>query len=160
MDKSIAYIALGSNVGDGWATLRRAMELLGEREGIAIRRVSQFIETDPVGGPAGQDNFVNGAAEIETTLGPQELLSVLHEIEKKLGRNRTIEQRWGSRTCDLDLLLMDDIIMETDGLTIPHPRMHLRKFVLTPLSQIAPKTIHPILKKTISSLLSELETGR
>ena len=97
------------------------------------------------------------AAELETPFSPDDLLGVLQEIESALGRDRTREQRWGPRTCDLDLLLLGDIVMETESLTIPHPRMHERSFVLQPLAQIAPHALHPVLNKSVAELLAELE---
>lgn len=156
MKRTIAYVALGSNVGDRAVILRGAMDRLRRQQGITLKRVSALLETKPVGGPAHQPNYLNGAVEIETTLQPAELLRVLQEIEALLGRDREIEVRWGPRTCDLDLLLMDDIILESDELTIPHPRMHTRRFVLEPLAQIAPQACHPVLFKTVAEMLAEL----
>ncbi len=153
----IAYIALGSNVGDRGLILRRAIDLLRRRDGIVLRRVSALLETTPVGGPAHQRNYLNGAVEVETTLAPAELLSAMMEIEATLGRDRQAEQRWGPRTCDLDLLLMDDVIMETAELTLPHPRLHLRRFVLEPLAMIAPQAQHPVRFQTVAEILAELK---
>ncbi len=153
----IAYIALGSNVGDRGLILRRAIDLLRRQDGIVLRRVSALLETKPVGGPAHQQNYLNGAVEVETTLAPAELLSAMIEIEAPLGRDRQAEQRWGPRTCDLDLLLMDDVIMETAELTLPHPRLHLRRFVLEPLAMIAPQAQHPVLFQTVAEILAELK---
>ncbi len=156
----IAYIALGSNLGDRGDTLMAAVKKLSAAAGIEVRRISQFISTEPVGGPPDQPKYLNAAAEIQTTLGPQELLAALHEIEQSLGRDRAAEQRWGPRTCDLDILLIGELVMETAELTIPHPRMHERRFVLEPLAQIAPNAMHPVLKKTVVQLLCELEVGK
>ncbi len=150
----IAYIALGSNLGKREDNLRRALAALAAREGIAVRRVSPFLETAPVGGPP-QGPFLNAAAELETTLEPPELLAVLHQVERELGRERTV--RWGPRTIDLDLLLYGERVIDEQGLRLPHPRMHERRFVLDPLSQIAPDARHPILDRTVRELLAELE---
>ena len=157
MAKQIAYIALGANLGEKADTLLRALEMLNQREGMKVRRVSQFIRTTAAGGPDEQPAYFNAASEIETTLSPDDLLGVLQEIESALGRDRTREQRWGPRTCDLDLLLVGDIVIKTEVLTIPHPRMHERSFVLQPLAQIAPHALHPVLNKSVAELLAELE---
>ena len=155
-----AYISLGSNLGDRRQTLRGALTMLENEDRVEVVCVSTFIETDPVGGPPGQTPYLNAAAEIETDLSPEDLLSVLQRIESALGRDRPSEQRWGPRTCDLDILLMGDCVMETDSLTIPHPRLVERAFALRPLASIAPEVVHPVLGKTAAALLAELEGRR
>ncbi len=159
MTEVIAYIALGANVGDPAGTLRRALERLHRIDGIEVRRISQFLKTQPLGGPEDQPAYLNAAAELHTTLSPQELLAVMHEVEAQLGRDRRREVRFGPRTCDLDLLLYGDTVLDTPGLTIPHPRMYERKFVLEPLARIAPHRVVPGFDKTIAELLKAFEGG-
>ena len=149
-----AVIALGSNMGDRKNYLDSAVKALDEIPGCTVRQVSSFIETPPYG-VTDQADFLNGCLELETLLDPCELLEQLHRIEHEAGRERIV--RWGPRTLDLDILLYDDLVMESDELIIPHIEMHLRDFVLKPLSEIAPNIRHPIYKKTVSQLLKELE---
>ena len=160
MAEKIAYIAIGSNLGARERTLTEALKRIDRLPGTRIVRISQFLKTEPVGGPAGQGAYLNGVVEVRTSLEPVELLHVLQGIEKALGRDRPAEQRWGPRTCDLDILLMGDVVMESEELTIPHPRMHERLFVLEPLAEIGPETEHPVLKKTVGELLAEARTRR
>jgi 2-amino-4-hydroxy-6-hydroxymethyldihydropteridine diphosphokinase len=154
---ALAAIALGSNLGDRRGTLEGAIAALAGTRGVFVQKVSSFHETKPVGGPPGQGMFLNAAALLETTLDPSGLLHVLQEIEERFGRVRTV--RWGERTLDLDLLLFDDQIIETPDLTIPHPRMTARRFVLEPLAEIAPGVVDPVTKRTILDLLANLEVG-
>ena len=152
---SVAYIALGSNMGDRSGMLKGAIADLARAPCVAVLTLSSLHETRPVGGPPGQGLFLNAAAVLETTLTPWNLLKVLLEIEERFGRTRTVH--WGERTLDLDLLLFDDQIIDTPELTIPHPRMAVRRFVLEPLAEIAPDAVDPITKRTIANLLAGLE---
>jgi pantoate--beta-alanine ligase len=139
---SHALVALGSNLGNRAVTLDRAIELLGQIPGVDVLRVSHWHETAPIGGPTGQGNYLNGAVLVETSLEPHALLDELQRIEAALGRLRT--EHWGPRTIDLDLLLYDAIVLDTPRLTIPHPRMADRPFVLVPAAEIAPETLDPV----------------
>jgi 2-amino-4-hydroxy-6-hydroxymethyldihydropteridine diphosphokinase len=146
---AIVYVGLGSNLGDRHKNCLRAIELL-KQHGLLVTKQSSLYETEPWG-LTEQPEFVNMAVEIETELAPEALLALLKNIEKDMGRRNTV--RWGPRIMDLDILLYDDIIMNTDALTIPHPLMHEREFVLRPLSEIAEEKVHPVLKKKIGDLL-------
>jgi 2-amino-4-hydroxy-6-hydroxymethyldihydropteridine diphosphokinase len=151
-----ACIALGSNLGDRKAQLDRALTALCTHPQITIAAVSSFHETAPVGGPTGQPMYLNAAASLRTSLKPHELLDVMLDTEHALGRDRSWGERNGPRTIDLDLLLYEDLLIDEPGLTLPHPRMHERIFVLRPLAEVAPDAIHPRLKKTVRDLLREL----
>lgn len=147
-----AYIALGSNLGDRAATLHAALERLGALG--TVEAVSPFLETDPVGYTE-QPRFLNAAARLRTTLSPEDVLRGLLGIEAALGRVRTL--RWGPRTIDLDLLLYDDMVLHDPGLSLPHPRLHERRFVLEPLAAIAPDAVHPLLHRAVRELLADLD---
>ncbi len=149
---SIVYIGIGSNLGDRQKSCLRAIELLQER-GIVITKKSSLYETEPWG-YKDQPQFINMAIEGETEFNPKELLMVLKNIEREIGREESL--RWGPRKVDLDILLFDTIILTEDSLEIPHPLLHKRDFVLKPLCEIASDIHHPLLKMSISDLLQQL----
>jgi len=151
-----AYVGLGSNLGDREATLNHAIELLGECEGIELAAVSSFRDTDPVG-YLDQPRFLNGAVAIETALAPAELLATLLEVERGLGRTRE-GPRYGPRTVDLDLLLIDGVMIDELGLTVPHPRLHEREFALAPLAELDPELVVPG-QGPVTQLLLRLESS-
>jgi len=132
-----AYVALGSNLGDREATLRAAVEALGEEPGIDVVAVSRFLDTEPVGF-LDQPRFLNGAVALDTTLSARELLDVLLEVERRFGRVRDGVPAQGPRTLDLDLLLFGKAEIDEPGLRVPHPRLHERRFVLEPLADVDP----------------------
>ena len=151
----LVYLSLGSNVGDREGHLREALALL--KANGRIVSVSSFYETEPVEF-TDQAWFLNCAAALKTTESPAELMvSILH-IEQQMGRKLT--QSKGPRIIDIDILLFDDAILDSPALTIPHPAMHERRFVLQPLAEIAPDVRHPVLKKTIRELLDALPAGQ
>lgn len=146
-----AYIGLGSNLGDREALLRGAARGLAALPLTSLTALSGFIETEPVG-PAGQGAYLNAAAAVETALGMGELMAGLLAIEQSLGRRRDRAVRWGPRLIDLDLLMFGDAVVDAPGLTVPHPLMHERLFVLGPLSRIAAEVVHPVLGRSIAGL--------
>ena len=149
-----AYLSIGSNMGDKEAYLNQAIEELYNDDNCRVSMISKFIETEPYG-PVQQDNFLNGCVEIETLYNPRELLKKINRIEADGDRVRDV--RWGPRTLDIDIILYGDEIVQEPDLMIPHREMHKRLFVLEPLNEIAPYTIHPIYKKTVSQLLEEIK---
>ena len=149
---SIAYIALGSNLGDKEKNLRRALLLLTQ-QGVEVVRVSSFLSTEPYG-VTDQPQFLNAVACVRTSLAPLALLDVLLATELAMGRVRL--RHWGERNIDLDLLLYEDVVLDTPRLRLPHPDMQNRDFVLLPLAEIAPELKHPTLQKTIWELKENL----
>lgn len=130
-----AFIGIGSNLGPRHATIHAGVRDLARVPGVAVIRLSAIIETDPVG-PPGQGPYLNAAAELATTLDPHALLDAMLAVERAHGRDRSSGERWGSRTLDLDLLMYDDLVLDEPGLTLPHPRMRERAFVMVPLMEI------------------------
>ena len=145
----IAYIGIGSNLGNREDNCEKAIRLLQEN-GLEIVKQSSMIETEPWGVPD-QPLFINMAVSVKTVLSPENLLALCKKIETDLGRTETI--LWGPRIIDLDILFYDDVITARPDLTIPHPHIKDRDFVLRPLAEIAPDLIHPVLKKSIKELL-------
>ena len=148
-----AYLGLGSNMGDKQAYLDGAVKALNEVPGCEVEQVSTYLVTEPYGGVE-QDDFLNACLRLRTLLPPQELLDRMHDIEQAAHRERIVH--WGPRTLDLDILLYDDEVLETQTLVIPHPELHLREFVLRPMAEIAPWKRHPILGKTMAQLAAEV----
>ncbi len=153
---AFAYLSIGANLGDRVATCDEALARLDAHPDVRVVRRSSLFETEPVGGVE-QPPFVNLAAELATELAPEALLDLLKATERDLGRRPGI--RWGPRVIDLDLLIYDDRILMTDTLSLPHPRMHERRFVLEPLAEIAPDLRDPRTGRTISEILSVVDSG-
>jgi len=150
-----AYVGLGSNLGDRAAYLLLGLSALSRLPKTHLLRLSPVYETDPVGPP--QPPYLNMVAELETELSPKGLLAEMLRIEKALGRER--RERWGPRTLDLDLLLYGDLVLEEEGLSVPHPRLHQRAFVLVPLLDLLPEGRHPLLGQSFAELLASLDAS-
>jgi len=151
------YLGIGSNLGNREENIRNALSMLDETDAIAVKTVSSCYETEPVGPVKAQNEFYNVVAEVETTLGPRDLLARINAVEEALGRVRG--ERWGPRTIDIDILLWDEQVIDEDGLHVPHREMTRRAFVLVPLAEIAPDAVHPTERKTIAELASQLDDG-
>ena len=147
------YIAAGSNLGDKEETLKEAIYIIDKRKDCVVTKVSNFYTTDPVG-YEDQDQFVNCVFEINTLQTPSELMDTLLEVEKDFKRERII--RWGPRTLDLDIIFYNDIISYDEHILIPHPRAHERQFVMKPMCDINPYYVHPIYRKRVMDISSEL----
>lgn len=149
MNFNNVYIAIGSNVGNRKNWIEKALHLIETHDYIELLNTSEIIETKAEASYP-QPNFLNGAIHVQTILSPEELLTELRKIETACGR--TTKGDMSPRTCDLDILLYDELIMSEDNLTVPHPGLHDRLFVLEPLAEIAPDVLHPILQETIKEL--------
>ena len=150
-EMSVVYLGIGSNLGDRRRNIDGVIALLSERVG-EVRALSGFYETQPWGYDS-EELFLNVTVEVETGMSPAELLVVTQTIERDAGRQiKTVNAEYHDRTIDIDILLFDDLIINTPELTIPHPLMHLRAFVLHPLTEIAPHAVHPVLRKSIEEL--------
>ena len=143
-------LAFGANIGDTRGQILDAWNRIGQIPGVCCRRLSSFYVTEPVGGPENQPKFLNCAGLVGTELSPEQFLDEITKIESEMGRVRT--EHWGPRTIDIDILLFGSHVIQTDRLTIPHPRMHVRSFVLDPAAEIASEMIHPLLGKSIMEM--------
>jgi 2-amino-4-hydroxy-6-hydroxymethyldihydropteridine diphosphokinase len=152
-----ALVALGSNLGDRNANLDDAVRRLDAHPSIRVIARSHPHCTSPIGGPPDQGEFINASVYLDTALAPYQLFELLHQVETELGRQR--RQRWAARLVDLDLLLYDDVVIKSPELTIPHPRMAFRRFVLEPAAEAAPHLVHPQIGWTIDQLLQHLNTA-
>lgn len=149
------YLGLGSNLGDKRNNLLQAVALISERVGRVVC-LSRFYETEPWG-YASNNTYLNAALGVETSLSPLEILSITQAIERELGRQKkSMNREYLDRSIDIDLLLMDDLTIESKALILPHPLMHERVFVMEPLVEIAPTVVHPLLQKTICELYNRL----
>lgn len=153
----IAYIGFGSNIGEKLTYIQNSLHSLSAVEGINLKTVSSIYKTEPVGSVP-QDDFLNGVVSLETSLSPHTLLHTLKDIEISIGRQH--RARWGPREIDMDILIYDDLCLQTPDLTIPHPELHLRRFVLAPLTEIASNLTHPVFNKSILSLLHSLKDDK
>ena len=152
----LVYLSLGTNLGNKEENLRTAMTLIEEQVG-TITSQSALYASAPWGFDS-ENTFLNNAISVETSLTPEELLSTTQRIEHTLGRtHKSVDGQYNDRLIDIDILLYDDVVMHTPSLTLPHPLMHRRLFVLEPLSEIAPTMIHPLLQKEIATLYNELK---
>lgn len=151
--KAKAYLGLGANIGERHENLKRAIQLLNDESHVEVTKESSIYETAPYG-KTDQPDFLNMALEVETDLEPIELLELCLSVENELGRVR--EEVWGPRIIDIDVLMYEDLEIDIDNLIVPHEEMHLRKFVLEPLNEIAPNAVHPTFNKTVKELLEEL----
>jgi len=147
-------LALGSNLGDRLELLRQARTMIEKHPGISVQGVSPVYETAPVGGPDDQPPFLNTAMEVGTTLPPEELLAWCRKVEESCGRIRG--ERWGPRSIDIDILFYGNLVIRQPELTVPHPRLHERRFVLIPLNELAPDFVHPVFGRTCRELLENL----
>ena len=151
---STAYIGIGSNLGSPKKNCDQAIDLIRNHPEISTTTQSPYYETEPVG-PKNQGWFINAVIQVQTNLEPSALLTILFDVEKEMGRIR--RGKWGPRIIDLDLLFYGDRVINNETLKLPHPEVANRRFVLEPLCDIAADFIHPVLKKTMKELLSQLQ---
>ena len=151
-----AYLGLGSNLGDRLAALRGARQAFEKNPAVKVVVSAPLYETAALGGPVGQPPYLNTVLQVETTLEPERLLALCHQIEKDFGRQR--QEQWGPRTLDLDILFYDSMIRMDIELVLPHPRLHERAFVLFPLADLAPDLTHPVVFLTINELMLRLDS--
>ncbi len=151
----LAYLSLGTNLGNKEENLHAAMQLIEEQIGNSVSQSALYISAP--WGFTSENSFLNNAVAVETTLNPSELLHTTQDIERTLGRtHKTVSRQYSDRLIDIDILFYDSLVMDTPALTLPHPLLHQRLFVLSPLAEIAPTLRHPILQKTIHTLHHEL----
>ncbi|MCC8165141.1 MAG: 2-amino-4-hydroxy-6-hydroxymethyldihydropteridine diphosphokinase [Planctomycetes bacterium] len=156
----LVHIAIGSNLGDRAENIRSARHGMALLPETVLLENAPLYETAPQGGPPGQDLFYNTVSIVDTTLEPVQLLAELQALEKAIGRDRSREtRRWGPRLIDLDIILWEDRCVEEPGLTIPHPRLAERRFVLQPLADLDPDLLHPVADLTIKELLERLDSN-
>lgn len=147
----IVYLSLGSNLGDRIGTIQQAVQMLTSHPQVKLLSTSSFYETEPVGLKE-QPWFINVAIAVETDLTPHALMELCLVVEQKLGRVRNPESRFGPRTIDIDMLMYGSLVLETESLTLPHPRLHERACVLVPLLEINSRLVHPILKQSVEQM--------
>lgn len=157
METVSAYLALGANLGDREGQLRAARDVLAAAPGVRLMAASPLYETVPVGGPPGQPLYLNAVLQVVTSLSSRDLLNFCQAVEYRFGRRRL--ESWGPRTLDIDLLFYGQETVVEPGLVVPHSRLHLRRFVLVPLADLAPSLRHPAIGRSISELLAALDNG-
>ncbi len=156
---SRVFVGIGSNLGNRRAYYQKALDMIADLPQTSIVKCSSLYESEPLGDV--KNWYINGVIALETECTPQQLLSRLQKIESALGRKRTAQtKKWASRTIDLDILLFDNDVVDEKKLKIPHPEMHLRRFVLLPLSELAPQCVHPHLGSTVAELLAGLADAK
>jgi 2-amino-4-hydroxy-6-hydroxymethyldihydropteridine diphosphokinase len=154
---AIAYIAFGSNLGDREHIIQSALQKIDAHPALRILRRSALYETEPVGLPQGAGAFLNGIAEVQAECGPKDLLDYMLNLELEFGRTRSSRGGYQSRTIDLDLLFYDDVFMNDPELTLPHPEIQNREFVLLPLNELCPDKIIPATGQTVQTALRKLQ---